>query len=83
MAEAHAELKTFADKINAEGCTEAVFAKYAQSRSDCGSYANGASKTAGGSSILRSWLRPQPSPRPLSSASGRTCVSCCTDPRDH
>lgn len=38
---AQKELQEFADKINAEGCTEAVFAKYATERSDCGSYAQG------------------------------------------
>merc|ERR1712086_448457 len=36
-----AELQTYIDKINAEGCTEEVFAKYAKERSDCGSFANG------------------------------------------
>eukprot|EP01062_Namystynia_karyoxenos_P018954 TRINITY_DN17088_c2_g1_i1.p3 TRINITY_DN17088_c2_g1~~TRINITY_DN17088_c2_g1_i1.p3 ORF type:complete len:118 (+),score=47.18 TRINITY_DN17088_c2_g1_i1:78-431(+) len=35
------ELQTYIDKINAEGCTEEVFAKYATERSDCGSYAKG------------------------------------------
>ena len=29
------------DKINAEGCTEEVFAKYATERSDCGSFQQG------------------------------------------
>lgn len=38
---ARAELKTYADKIMAEGCTEEVFAKYAKERSDCGSFAQG------------------------------------------
>ena len=38
---AQKELQEYVDKINAEGCTEAVFAKYAQERSDCGSFANG------------------------------------------
>ena len=38
---ARAELQTYIDKINAEGATEAVFAKYATERSDCGSFANG------------------------------------------
>ena len=38
---AKAELQQYADKINAEGCSEAVFAKYAKERSDCGSFANG------------------------------------------
>ena len=36
-----AELEEFAEKIKAEGATEAVFAKYATQRSDCGSFANG------------------------------------------
>eukprot|EP00656_Telonema_subtile_P048435 TRINITY_DN576_c0_g1_i1.p2 TRINITY_DN576_c0_g1~~TRINITY_DN576_c0_g1_i1.p2 ORF type:complete len:134 (-),score=34.51 TRINITY_DN576_c0_g1_i1:185-586(-) len=36
-----AELETFIEKINAEGCTEEVFAKYASERSDCGSFQNG------------------------------------------
>mmetsp|Transcript_99261 Transcript_99261/g.157008 ORF Transcript_99261/g.157008 Transcript_99261/m.157008 type:complete len:118 (-) Transcript_99261:133-486(-) len=40
-ADAQAELQQFADKINAEGCTEAVFAKYAEQRSDCGSFKQG------------------------------------------
>merc|ERR1712061_703805 len=39
--QAHAEMRTFIDKINAEGCTEAVFAKYAKERSDCGSFKSG------------------------------------------
>jgi hypothetical protein len=39
--EAHKELQEYADKINAEGCTEAVFAKYAKERSDCGSFKQG------------------------------------------
>jgi len=34
-------MQTFIDKINAEGCTEAVFAKYAKERSDCGSFSAG------------------------------------------
>merc|ERR1719272_1728449 len=38
---AHAEMQTFIDKINAEGCNEAVFAKYATERSDCGSFQQG------------------------------------------
>mmetsp|Transcript_4598 Transcript_4598/g.8965 ORF Transcript_4598/g.8965 Transcript_4598/m.8965 type:complete len:118 (-) Transcript_4598:145-498(-) len=38
---AMAELQTYADKINAEGATEQVFAKYAAERSDCGSFKNG------------------------------------------
>eukprot|EP00931_Biecheleriopsis_adriatica_P105199 TRINITY_DN79769_c0_g1_i1.p1 TRINITY_DN79769_c0_g1~~TRINITY_DN79769_c0_g1_i1.p1 ORF type:complete len:118 (-),score=30.18 TRINITY_DN79769_c0_g1_i1:50-403(-) len=38
---AQAELQGYADKINAEGCTEAVFAKYAQERSDCGTFQRG------------------------------------------
>ena len=38
---ATAELQQYADKINAEGCTEAVFQKYAKERSDCGSFAQG------------------------------------------
>lgn len=36
-----AELTQYKDKINAEGATEQVFAKYCQERSDCGSFANG------------------------------------------
>lgn len=39
--QASAELQTYIDKINAEGCTEAVFAKYATERSDCGSFQQG------------------------------------------
>ncbi|KAL1498587.1 hypothetical protein AB1Y20_013902 [Prymnesium parvum] len=39
--QAVAELKQFAEKINAEGCTEEVFAKYAAARSDCGSFKSG------------------------------------------
>merc|ERR1712125_310245 len=38
---AHKEMQTYIDKINAEGCTEEVFAKYAKERSDCGSFAQG------------------------------------------
>mmetsp|Transcript_18336 Transcript_18336/g.53296 ORF Transcript_18336/g.53296 Transcript_18336/m.53296 type:complete len:117 (-) Transcript_18336:144-494(-) len=38
---AQAELQTYIDKINAEGATEDVFAKYAKARSDCGSYQEG------------------------------------------
>merc|ERR1712232_1127558 len=41
MEQAHAEIQTFIDKINAEGCTEQVFAKYAEQRSDCGSFKQG------------------------------------------
>merc|ERR1712087_175333 len=41
MEQAHTEIQTFIDKINAEGCTEQVFAKYATERSDCGSYKQG------------------------------------------
>merc|ERR1712151_974461 len=41
MAQAHEEIRQFIDKINAEGCTEEVFAKYATARSDCGSFAQG------------------------------------------
>ena len=33
---AQAELQQYIDKINAEGCSEEVFAKYATERSDCG-----------------------------------------------
>lgn len=40
---AQAELQTYIDKINAEGATEQVFAKYAQERSDCGSFRDGGS----------------------------------------
>eukprot|EP00928_Gymnodinium_smaydae_P089192 TRINITY_DN73191_c0_g1_i1.p1 TRINITY_DN73191_c0_g1~~TRINITY_DN73191_c0_g1_i1.p1 ORF type:complete len:118 (-),score=33.75 TRINITY_DN73191_c0_g1_i1:153-506(-) len=39
--QAQAELQTYIDKIKAEGATEEVFAKYAQQRSDCGSFAQG------------------------------------------
>eukprot|EP00929_Paragymnodinium_shiwhaense_P053018 TRINITY_DN2654_c0_g1_i2.p3 TRINITY_DN2654_c0_g1~~TRINITY_DN2654_c0_g1_i2.p3 ORF type:complete len:117 (-),score=37.30 TRINITY_DN2654_c0_g1_i2:222-572(-) len=39
--QAHAEMQQFIDKIKAEGCNEAVFAKYAQERSDCGSFQKG------------------------------------------
>mmetsp|Transcript_29119 Transcript_29119/g.91144 ORF Transcript_29119/g.91144 Transcript_29119/m.91144 type:complete len:118 (-) Transcript_29119:392-745(-) len=39
--QAAAELQTYIDKIIAEGASEAVFAKYAQERSDCGSFQNG------------------------------------------
>merc|ERR1719362_322578 len=39
--EAHAEMETYIKKINEEGCTEVVFAKYAKERSDCGSYKQG------------------------------------------
>merc|ERR1712194_450551 len=39
--QAHAEIQTFIEKINAEGCTEEVFAKYAKERSDCGSFRQG------------------------------------------
>jgi len=35
------ELNDYAQKIKDEGATEAVFAKYATERSDCGSYKNG------------------------------------------
>mmetsp|Transcript_103912 Transcript_103912/g.335043 ORF Transcript_103912/g.335043 Transcript_103912/m.335043 type:complete len:118 (+) Transcript_103912:111-464(+) len=38
---AKAELQQYADAINAEGCTEEVFAKYATKRSDCGSFKDG------------------------------------------
>jgi len=38
---AQKELQEYVDKINAEGCTEAAFAKYATARSDCGSYQQG------------------------------------------
>ena len=38
---ATAELQQYADKINAEGATEAVFRKYAEQRSDCGSFKQG------------------------------------------
>mmetsp|Transcript_56143 Transcript_56143/g.130724 ORF Transcript_56143/g.130724 Transcript_56143/m.130724 type:complete len:118 (-) Transcript_56143:89-442(-) len=38
---AQAELQNYINKINAEGATEAVFAKYATERSDCGSYKDG------------------------------------------
>merc|ERR1719324_1138303 len=38
---ARKELQQYADKIKAEGCTEAVFSKYAKERSDCGSYRDG------------------------------------------
>ena len=34
-------LQQYADKINAEGATEAVFRKYAEQRSDCGSFKQG------------------------------------------
>ena len=36
-----AELNQYIEKINAEGCTEDVFAKYAAERSDCGSCRDG------------------------------------------
>merc|ERR1719188_1857740 len=39
--QAEDEIQQYIDKINAEGCTEAVFAKYAKDRSDCGSFAQG------------------------------------------
>merc|ERR1712217_660874 len=39
--EAQKELQAYADKINNEGCTEEVFAKYAKERSDCGSFKEG------------------------------------------
>ena len=38
---ATAELTAYADKINAEGATGDVFAKYATERSDCGSFRQG------------------------------------------
>jgi len=38
---AQAELQQYIDKINQEGATEAVFAKYATERSDCGSCKQG------------------------------------------
>ena len=38
---AMAELQTYIDKIAAEGNTEEAFAKYAEMRSDCGSFKNG------------------------------------------
>ena len=38
---AQAELQTYIDKINAEGATVEVFAKYATARSDCGSFKQG------------------------------------------
>ena len=40
---AQSELQTYIDKINAEGATEEVFAKYATERSDCGSCRDGGS----------------------------------------
>merc|ERR1719401_2505472 len=39
--QAQKELQEYSDKINKEGCTEEVFAKYAKERSDCGSFAQG------------------------------------------
>merc|ERR1712216_558270 len=39
--QATAELQEWADKINAEGCTEEVFARCAAERSDCGSCKDG------------------------------------------
>uniref|UniRef100_A0A7S4EVA2 Peptidyl-prolyl cis-trans isomerase n=1 Tax=Chrysotila carterae TaxID=13221 RepID=A0A7S4EVA2_CHRCT len=39
--EAIKEIDAFAAKIKAEGCTEEVFARYAQQRSDCGSFKSG------------------------------------------
>eukprot|EP00418_Pyrodinium_bahamense_P091992 CAMPEP_0179036978 /NCGR_PEP_ID=MMETSP0796-20121207/13893_1 /TAXON_ID=73915 /ORGANISM="Pyrodinium bahamense, Strain pbaha01" /LENGTH=116 /DNA_ID=CAMNT_0020733275 /DNA_START=88 /DNA_END=438 /DNA_ORIENTATION=+ len=39
--QAQKEMQEYIDKINAEGATEAVFAKYAQERSDCGSFQSG------------------------------------------
>merc|ERR1712125_292857 len=39
--QAHAEMKQVIQQILAEGATEEVFAKYAQQRSDCGSFAQG------------------------------------------
>merc|ERR1711998_195213 len=38
---AQTELMQYIDKINAEGATEEVFAKYAAERSDCGSCRDG------------------------------------------
>merc|ERR1712166_818886 len=39
--DALAELMGYLEKINAEGGTEEVFAKYAEERSDCGSFKSG------------------------------------------
>merc|ERR1712083_571790 len=39
--DAQKELQEYIDKIKAEGSTEEVFAKYAQQRSDCGSFKQG------------------------------------------
>eukprot|EP00927_Polykrikos_kofoidii_P059489 TRINITY_DN5463_c0_g1_i1.p1 TRINITY_DN5463_c0_g1~~TRINITY_DN5463_c0_g1_i1.p1 ORF type:complete len:119 (+),score=28.02 TRINITY_DN5463_c0_g1_i1:76-432(+) len=39
--EAQAEMQQYIKQINDEGCTEKAFAKYAQARSDCGSFQNG------------------------------------------
>uniref|UniRef100_A0A7S3EX89 Peptidyl-prolyl cis-trans isomerase n=1 Tax=Haptolina ericina TaxID=156174 RepID=A0A7S3EX89_9EUKA len=39
--QAIAELTQYAEKIKSEGATEAVFAKYAEQRSDCGSFKQG------------------------------------------
>ena len=39
--EAIKELEQYAEKIKSEGSTEEAFAKYAQERSDCGSFREG------------------------------------------
>eukprot|EP00657_Telonema_sp_P-1_P000943 TRINITY_DN11939_c0_g1_i1.p1 TRINITY_DN11939_c0_g1~~TRINITY_DN11939_c0_g1_i1.p1 ORF type:complete len:137 (+),score=45.91 TRINITY_DN11939_c0_g1_i1:101-511(+) len=48
-----AELQTYIDKINAEGPSEEVFAKYAAERSDCGSCKNGGDLGAFGPGMMQ------------------------------
>jgi hypothetical protein len=77
---AMAELQTYIDKIAAEGNTEEAFAKYAEMRSDCGSFKNGGDLGPFGPGEMQKQCAAQ-LPRAWHTSQHRPCPTLCRSHR--